>query len=66
MWLCDLEKAIQELRDLNLNYVVTKVVPAGYGIAFYTTHFSKVVWCNGGQIIEYYDNGEIKILKNFS
>lgn len=66
MWLCDLEKAIQELKDLCPNYVFTKVVPAGYGIVFYTTHFSRVFWCDGGQILEHYDNDEIKILKNFS
>lgn len=66
MWLCDLEKAIRELRELLPNYVFTKIVPAGSGIAFYTTHFSMVCWSNGGQIVEHYDNGEIKILKNFS
>lgn len=65
MWLCDLEKAIRELRDLNLNYVITKVAPAGSGIVFYTTHFTRVFWCDGGQILERYDNGEIKILRNF-
>lgn len=66
MWLCDLEKAIKDLRDLCPTYLFKKVVPAGLGIAFYTTHFSRVLWCDGGQIIEYYENGEIKILKNFS
>ena len=66
MWLYDLEKAVRELKDLCPNYVLTKVAPAGSGIAFYTTHFSRIMWCDGGQIIEHYDNGEIKILKNFS
>jgi hypothetical protein len=66
MWLCDLEKAVRELRDLCPNYVFTKVAPAGTGIVFYTTHFSRVFWSEGCQIIEHYDNGEIKILKNFS
>ena len=66
MWLCDLEKAVKDLRKLCPTYVFEKVVPAGSGIAFYTTHFSKVLWCSDGQIIEHYENGEIKILKNFS
>lgn len=66
MWLCDLERAVKELRALCPTYVFTKVVPAGSGIAFYTTHFSRVLWCGGLQIIERYENGEIKILKDFS
>ena len=65
MWLYDLERAVQELKALCPDYVFTKVVPAGSGIAFYTTHFTRVLWCNGGQIIERFDDGEIKILKNF-
>lgn len=65
MWLYDLERAVQELRTLCPDYVFTKVVPEGSGIAFYTTHFTRVLWCNGGQIIERFDDGEIKILKNF-
>lgn len=66
MWLCDLEKAIQELRPLCPDYVFEKIVPAGSGIAFYTTHFTRVLWCDGRQITERYENGEIKILKDFS
>ena len=66
MWLCDLDRAVQELRALCPDYVFTKVVPAGSGIAFYTTHFTRVLWCGGCQIIERYENGEIKILKDFS
>lgn len=66
MWLCDLERAIRELRTLCPDYVFTKIVPAGSGIAFFTTHFTRVLWGGGSQIIERYDNGEIKILKDFS
>lgn len=65
MWLCDLEKAIADLRKLCPDYLFDKIVPAGSGIAFYTTHHTRVLWCDGGQIIERYENGEIKILKNF-
>ena len=65
MWLCDLERAIQELRTLCPNYVFEKIVPAGSGIAFYTSHFTRVLWCDGCQIIERYENGETKILKDF-
>jgi hypothetical protein len=41
-------------------------VPAGSGIAFYTSHFTRILWCGGCQIIERYEDGEIKILKDFS
>jgi hypothetical protein len=66
MWLSDLAKAIQEVNALRPDCVITKVAPAGAGIVFYTTHFSRIFWCDGGQVIERYDNGEEKILKNFS
>lgn len=66
MWLIDLNRAIQELQELCPDYVFTKIVPAGSGIAFYTTHFTRILWCSGGQILERYEDGEIKILKNFS
>lgn len=66
MWLYDLDKAVQELRALCPDYVFTNIMPADSGIVFYTTHFTKVLWCEGCQIIEHYENGETKILKNFS
>jgi hypothetical protein len=66
MWLCDLERAVSELHQLCPDYVLIKVVPAGSGIAFYTSHHTRVLWCGGCHIIERYDNGEIKILKDFS
>ena len=66
MWLCDLEKAVSEIHQLCPNYVITKVVPAGSGIAFFTSHFSRILWCgHGGQIIERYEDGEEKIIRNF-
>ena len=66
MWLCDLEKAIKELREVCPDYVFTKVEPASSGIMFYTTHHTRVLWRDGGQTLEHCDDGEIKILKNFS
>ena len=66
MWLYDLEKAVQELRNLCPDYVFTNVMPAGSGIVFCTTHFTKVLWRDDCQIIECYENGETKILKDFS
>lgn len=63
MWLCDLNSAINDLYELCPDYVFEKVEPRGSGIMFYTTHFTIVLWCSDGQIIEYYDNGEIKTLK---
>lgn len=63
MWLYDLEKAIQELKALCPDYVFEQIVPIGSTIAFYTSHFSRVLWRDGCQIIEHYENGVIKILK---
>lgn len=65
MWLTDIQRAIKDLQEVCPDYVFTKIVPAGSGIAFYTTHFTRVLWCGGCQIIERYENGETKILKNF-
>ena len=62
MWLCDLEKAVKELKVLCPDYVFTKVVPAGSGIVFYTTHHTRILWSNV-QVIERYENGAIKDLK---
>ena len=66
MWLNDIQKAIKDLQEICPDYIFTKITPAGSGIVFYTTYFSRVFWCDGGQIIEHYENGETKILKNFS
>ena len=65
MWLCDLEKAIQDLRAACPDYVFTKVVPAGSGIAFYTTHFTRVLWFRDIFITERDEENNLKILKDF-
>lgn len=65
MWLIDLNRAIQELQELCPDYVFTKIVPAGSGIAFYTSHFTRILWCGGCQIVERYEDGKTEILKNF-
>lgn len=62
MWLCDLERAVQKLRALRPDYVFTEVVPAGAGIAFYTTHHSRVFWSQDGNIFERDENGNIEWL----
>lgn len=63
MWLCDLEKAIAELRKLCPGYVFEKITPAYAGIAFFTSHFSRILWTRDGAIIERYENGDVKFLK---
>lgn len=65
MWLCDLARAIEDLRKLCPDCLFERIVSAGSGIAFYTTHHTRILWCGGGQIIERYENGEIKILRDF-
>ena len=62
MWLCDLERAVKELRTLCPDYVFTKVVPAGSGIVFYTTHHTRILWSNV-QVIERYEDGKTEDLK---
>ena len=64
MWLCDLEKAIADLRKYCPDYLFDKIVPAGSGIAFYTTHFSRVLWCgHNSLIIEKYEDGTEKTIR---
>ena len=68
MWLCDLERAVADLHQVCPEYVITKVIPSGSSIIFYTTHHTRILWwrCGSiGHIIEYYENGEIKVLKEF-
>ena len=62
MWLCDLERAVKELRTLCPDYVFTKVVPAGSGIVFYTTHHTRILWSHV-QVIERYEDGKTEDLK---
>lgn len=62
MWLCDLQIAVQELHQVCPDYVFTEVVPAGSGIAFYTTHHSRVFWSQDGNIFERDENGNIEWL----
>lgn len=62
MWLCDLERAVQKLHQVCPNYVFTKVVPKGVGIAFYTTHHTRIFWSKDGRIFERSENGEIEWL----
>ena len=65
MWLDDLDLAITALHEVCPTYVFTKIVPAGAGIVFYTSHFSRVFWARDGQIIERFEDGRIEFLRNF-
>jgi hypothetical protein len=60
MWLCDLERAVADLRQYCPIYVYEKILPHPNGIVFYTTHFSRIFWSNDGKIFERYENGDIK------
>ena len=64
MWLCDVEKAVKEVREVCPDYILTKIAPASWGIAFHTTHFSIVLW-DEMKIVERYEDGRIKVLKTF-
>lgn len=60
MWLCDLERAIADIRKYCPMYLYEKIQPASNGISFFTTHFSRIFWSNDGKIFERYENGDIK------
>ena len=66
MWLCDLEKAIKDMRELFPDgCVFDKIIPAGAGICFFLSDYSNVYWHNDGQIIRVLQDGTEIILKNF-
>ena len=65
MWLCDLEKAIQDLREVCPTYIFDEIIPAGSAIVFYTTHFTRVLWIKDTLITEYDQENNPKILKEF-
>ena len=63
MWLCDLEIAIGDLHEVCPTYVFEKIMPSGSGIAFFTTHFTRVLWIKDGRIFERDEEGNVEILK---
>lgn len=66
MWLCDLEKAIKDMRELFPDgCVFYKIIPGGSGICFFVSDWSKVYWYTDGQIIRVLQDGTEIILKNF-
>ena len=67
MWLCDLEKAIKDMREIFPDgCVFDKIIPAGSGISFFLSDYSKIYWYEDGQIIRVLQDGTEIILKNFS
>ena len=63
MWLQDIAKAIEDLRKVCPEYVITNITPAVNGLRFYTSHFTWVYWQQDGTISEHYENGKIEKLK---
>lgn len=63
MWLCDLEIAIKDLHEVCPTYIFEKIMSNGVGIAFFTTHFTRVLWTRDGSVFERDENGNVKILK---
>lgn len=64
MWLCDLEKAVAEMRPFCSTYVFEKIIPMTGGLAFYTSHWSVVTWSSlTGEILERFEDGTVKVLK---
>ena len=63
MWLKDIAEGATLLREYRPDYVIEKIVPSNGGIAFYTSHFSRVLFTpNGKQLIERFENGEVEIM----
>jgi hypothetical protein len=66
MWLCDLEKAIKDMREFFPDgCVFEKIIPAGRGIRFLLSDWSVIYWYNDGQIIRVKEDGTEIILRNF-
>lgn len=66
MWLCDLEKAIKDMRKFFPNgCVFEKIIPSGQGIRFLLSDYSVIYWYNDGQIIRVKEDGTEIILRNF-
>jgi hypothetical protein len=67
MWLCDLEKAIKDMREIFPDgCVFDKIIPAGHSICFFVSDYSKIYWDMDGQIIRVTEDGVEEILRNFS
>ena len=64
MWLCDLEKAIKDMREIFPDgCVMVKIYPSGSGICFCLSDFSKVLCMNDGSMIrvdQFYNIEKIK------
>lgn len=67
MWLCDLEKAIKDMREFFPDgCVFEKIIPVGQGIRFLLSDWSVVYWYTDGQVIRVKEDGTKIILRNFS
>ena len=68
MWLCDLEKAIKDIRTFFPDgCVFDKIEPIWTSICFYLSDYSVIWWHeNGEKIIRKLQDGTEIILRNFS
>lgn len=63
MWLKDIAEGATLLRQLRPDCLIEKIVPSNGGIAFYTTYHSRILYIpNNQNLIERFENGEVKIL----
>lgn len=63
MWLKDIAEGATLLRQLRPDCLIEKIVPSNGGIAFYTTHHSRILYIpNNKDLIERFENGEVEIL----
>ena len=61
MWLCELAKVVQKVKEVKGgDIVLKKVAPAYDGIVFETTYFTYIKWYRVDGRIEEYSSEEIK------
>ena len=66
LWLCEIEKAIKEVKELCPLLNFTEVQIENWGIRFYTLSSIEICWFNNGNIIQVEENGVENFLKKSS
>lgn len=66
LWLCEIEKAIKEVKELCPHLSFTEVQIESWGIRFYTLSSIEICWFNNGNIMQIEENGVENFLKKLS
>lgn len=63
LWLCEIEKAIKEVKELCPLLTFTEVRIESWGIRFYTLSSIEICWFNNGNIMQIEENGAEKLFE---